>query len=194
MENKRQISDKESQDKTEVFRKSVDLCKIVFGELTGHRWVREDEDIMSGYISPNFNDGILDAQMYGFVEYSKHDMMPKAQIVKDAYIDLVCTNSFADTVELGTYSTKNTKKRMEKWLARLRDVVDYPSDDHRFYTFEEKQLLLSRKDGNVCKLCKNQIMEIDDAHVDHIERFVEGGKTTIKNAQITHRFCNLEKG
>jgi hypothetical protein len=121
-------------------------------------------------------------------------MMPKAQIVKDAYIDLVCTNSFADTVELGTYSTKNTKKRMEKWLARLRDVVDYPSDDHRFYTFEEKQLLLSRKDGNVCKLCKNQIMEIDDAHVDHIERFVEGGKTTIKNAQITHRFCNLEKG
>ena len=34
----------------------------------------------------------------------------------------------------------------------------------------------------------------DDAHVDHIERFSEGGKTTIKNGQITHRYCNLKKG
>ncbi|MCH8914949.1 MAG: HNH endonuclease [Thaumarchaeota archaeon] len=37
-------------------------------------------------------------------------------------------------------------------------------------------------------------MDIDDAHVDHIERFVDGGKTTIKNAQLTHRYCNLQKG
>ena len=37
-------------------------------------------------------------------------------------------------------------------------------------------------------------MDIDDAHVDHIERYIEGGKTIIKNAQIMHRYCNLEKG
>lgn len=43
-------------------------------------------------------------------------------------------------------------------------------------------------------ICKNQIMDINDAHVDHIERFVERGKTTIKNGQLTHRYCNLQKG
>ena len=41
---------------------------------------------------------------------------------------------------------------------------------------------------------KNKISSIEDAHVDHIERFSEGGKTIIKNGQITHRYCNLHKG
>ena len=97
-------------------------------------------------------------------------------------------------MEIGTYGTKMTKRRMEKWLAKLRDVIDYPSDDPRLYTYEEKKVLFSRKDGNICKICHNQIMYIDDAHVDHIERFVDGGKTVPRNAQIAHRYCNLEKG
>lgn len=197
MEGKLEVSEREAEQKTEIFKKSAELCRSVFGELAGHRWIREDEqdeNLLSGDVSPNFNDGILDAQMYGFIEYSKHDIIPKSQILKDAFIDLVCTPQFAETVEIGTYSTKMTKKRMEKWLAKLRDVTDYPSDDSRLYTFEDKQLLFSRKDGNICKLCKNQIMDINDAHVDHIERYVEGGKTVMKNAQIAHRYCNLEKG
>ena len=77
---------------------------------------------------------------------------------------------------------------------KLREIIDYPSNDKRLYTFEEKKRLFEQKDGNICKICKNHIMDIDDAHVDHIERFVDGGKTILKNAKITHRFCNLEKG
>ncbi len=193
MEEKREISEKETQDKTELFKKSVELCKTVFGELTGHRWVKEEDDI-GGYIASNFNDGILDAQMFGFIEYSKHDVIPKASVIKDAFIDLVTTPSFSETIEIGTYSTKQTKRRMEKWLTKLREIMDYPSDDKRLYTFEEKGRLFEQKDGNICKICKNQIMDINDAHVDHIERFVDGGKTTIENAQLTHRYCNLQKG
>ena len=37
-------------------------------------------------------------------------------------------------------------------------------------------------------------MDIDDAHVDHIKRYSDGGETKIDNAQITHRYCNLRKG
>jgi len=33
-----------------------------------------------------------------------------------------------------------------------------------------------------------------NAHVDHIERFSEGGQTTIKNGRLTHRYCNLQRG
>lgn len=193
MEEKREISEKEAQEKTEQFKKCVDLCKTVFGELAGYRWVKEDDD-SSGYVATNFNDGILDAQMIGFIEYSKHDVMPKASVIKDAYIDLVSTPSFSETVQIATYSTKQTKKRMDKWLTKLREIMDYPSDDKRLYTYEEKKRLFEQKDGNICKICKNQIMDINDAHVDHIERFVDGGKTTIKNAQLTHRYCNLQKG
>jgi len=194
MEEKREISEKEAQEKTELFKKCVELCMTVFGDLAGHRWMQEELDDPTGYKSLNFNDGILDAQMIGFIEYTKHDAIPKAQVIKDAFIDLGFTPSFAETVEIGTYSTKMTKKRMEKWLMKLREIMDYPSNDRRLYTFEEKKKLFEQKDGNICHKCKNQIMDIDDAHVDHIERFVEGGKTIIKNAQLLHRYCNLEKG
>ena len=193
MEEKMNISEKEIQEKTDQFKKCAELCKTVFGDLAGFRWVK-DEDDNSGYVATNFNDAVLDAQMIGFIEYSKRDVMPKASMIKDAYIDLVSTPSFSETVQIATYDTKKTKRRMEKWLTKLREIMDYLSDDRRLYTFEEKKRLFEQKDGNICKICKNQIMDINDAHVDHIERFVDGGETTLKNAQLTHRYCNLQKG
>ena len=199
MEEKREISDNENKEKTELFKKCVELCKVVFGDLTGHKWqaggLGGEEEDPNGFMQRGFNEGILDAQMCSFMDYSKHDIIPRAQVIKDAYINLISTDtSFIETVEKGTYDTKKTKARMEKWLRKLREVADYPTDDRRFYTFEEKKILFERKGGNICQICKNEIMDINDAHVDHIERFSEGGKTAIKNAQLTHEFCNLEKG
>lgn len=199
MEEKREISDKEIEVKTELFKKCVELCGTVFGDLTGRRWMAGglagDEEDPNGYMLSGFNEGLLDAQMFGFMDYSKHDIIPKAQIIRDAYIDLISTDQkFIDTVEIGTYDTKQTKTRMERWLRQLREVADYPTDDRRFYTFEEKERLFKDKEHNICAICKNEILDINDAHVDHIERFGEGGKTVLKNAQLTHRFCNLQKG
>ncbi|MCH8914950.1 MAG: hypothetical protein IIA82_03780 [Thaumarchaeota archaeon] len=154
MEEKKEISEKEEQQKTEKFKKCVELCKTVFGELAGHRWVKDEDDI-GGYIATTFNDGIFDAQMIGFIEYSKHDVMPKASVITDAYIDLVSTPLFIETVQIATYFTKQTKRRMEKWFAKLREIMDYPSDDKRLYTYEEKKRLFEQKDGNICKICKN---------------------------------------
>ena len=85
------------------------------------------------------------------------------------------------------------KLRTEKWFKILREIVGYPENDARVYTYEDKKLLFDKFEG-ICQLCKNKISSIEDAHVDHIERFSEGGKTIIKNGQITHRYCNLHKG
>jgi len=122
MEENREITEKEIQEKTEKFKKCVELCKIVFGELAGHRWTKDEYDI-GGYIANIFNDGVFDAQMIGFIEYSKHDVMPKASVIKDAYIDIVSTPSFIETVQIATYSTKQTKRRMEKWLFRIFRIL-----------------------------------------------------------------------
>ena len=196
MEEKLEIAENEKTEKIELFKKCSELCKIVFGELTAHRWIPVWNDSTSsmGKLVRTFNDGILDVQMIGFMDYQKRDIVPYAQVIKDAYIDLVCTPEFIETVEIGTYSTKTTKKRMEMWLSKLREVVDYPSGDPRLFTSEDKQKLFSEKDGNICSLCNNKIMDIDDAHVDHIKRYSDGGETKIDNAQITHRYCNLRKG
>ena len=39
-----------------------------------------------------------------------------------------------------------------------------------------------------------RIVDIDDAHVHHIEHYWRGGKTIPENAGLTHRFCNLSEG
>lgn len=195
MEEKRDIGDSEAKEKAEMFKKCVELVKVVFGDLAGRRWQAGDEEDPNGELSSLFNEGIFDAHMVSFMDYSKHDIIPNAQAIKDAYLDLISGDrKFIETVEIATYDTKQTKKRMETWLRKLREVVDYPSGDRRLYTFEEKQSIFEKKGGNICQICRNEIMEIDDAHVDHIERFSEGGKTTIQNARLTHRFCNLQRG
>ena len=192
MEGNRNISDEEYFEKTALFKKCVDMCHTVFGDLTARRWM-QNYDVKTGSLRTTLNDGILDMHMIGFVEYEKRDIVPHAQIIRDAYIELVCQRNFAETVEIGTYSTQQTKKRMEMWLNKLREVIGYSSDEPRFYTFEEKKRLFEQKSG-VCAICSNQIMDIDDAHVDHIDRYADGGLTNFSNAQITHRYCNLAKG
>ena len=193
MEEKREISETEQSEKTALFNKCAELCNTVFGELTAHRWIKY-YDVKTGSIGHTLNDGILDTQMIGFLDYKKRDIFPYAQVIRDAYLELVCMPNFVETVEIGTYSTRQTKKRMELWLNKLRDVLDYSSDEPRFYKYEDKKRLFEQKNGNICSLCKNQIMDIDDAHVDHKKRYADGGSTTITNAQVTHRYCNLEKG
>jgi len=195
MRQKRDISVQEVCTKSALFRKSVELCELVYGDLAFRRWRPGfSETEPNGYGESTINEGIMDIQMYGFMEYDKHDIVDKAQVMKDAFIDLMSDPAFAQTIEIGTYDTETVKKRTEKWFSVLREVVGYPSHDRRLYTYEEKLMLFNRPNGNVCGLCKNKIETIDDAHVDHIERFVAGGKTIIKNAQLTHRYCNLRKG
>lgn len=193
MEEKKDIDGAEITEKTNLFKKCAELTYTVFGNMAGRRWMK-DWNTNRGGIGTKHNDGILDAQMVGFLDYEKRDVIQNAQVIQDAYLDLVCEPAFAETVELGTYSTKQTKNRMDMWFTKLRKVVGYRPNEPRFYTFEDKKRLFDQKDGNICALCKNQIMDMQDAHMDHIVRYADGGPTEITNAQITHRYCNLSKG
>lgn len=191
---KQNISEEEQHRKETLFKKCVELCSTVFGNMAFKRWRKPDQSNPNGVGDSTINEGIMDVQMFGFMEYEKRDIVPKSQTLRDAFIDLVCTPEFAETIEIGTYDTDRVKKRTEKWFAKLREVVGYSEHDRRLYAYEEKVQLFKRENGDICQICKNRIASIDDAHVDHIERFIDGGKTIIKNAQLTHRYCNLSKG
>ena len=193
MENKRNPASDELEKKTQLFNKSVELCSLVFDRLAYRRWHNGTKDKPDGFIEPAVNEGIYDIQMYGFMEYEKRQIINKAQFIKDAFLVLCCNDTFIDTIEKGTYDTNKVKLRTELWFAKLREIVGLPDHDRRLYTFEEKKLLFEEADG-ICQICHNKINGIDNADVDHIARFSEGGSTTISNAQITHRYCNLAKG
>ncbi|MBU2104646.1 MAG: DUF262 domain-containing protein [Nanoarchaeota archaeon] len=193
MEPKRYLSEEELEDKKRLFKKCVELCQQVFGNLSFRRYYLDKEN-KSGYKDKKLNEGLMDIQLYGFMEYEKRDVVGKEQIIKDAFIEMVASDDeVIKSIEKGTYGTPQVKLRTEKWFKILREIMGYPKEDRRIYTTEEKKFLFDKADG-ICQICKNKIDSIDDAHVDHIERFSEGGETTIKNGQITHRYCNLKKG
>jgi len=193
MKSKQDIEENEIETKKELFKKSVELCQTVFGNVSYRRVFAGGEDNPNGYIDDSLNQGIFDIQMYDFMEYSKRDIVPKAQVIKDAFIDLVTSNEkFIETIEIGTYGTNQVKKRTEMWINKLREIVNLPSTDKRLFTYEDKKRLFDA--DNTCAICKNKITYIEDAHVDHIERYSEGGETKIKNGRLTHRYCNLQRG
>ena len=47
--------------------------------------------------------------------------------------------------------------------------------------------------GYICSFCGNEILNIEDAEVDHIKAFSAGGETVLENAQLLHRHCNRVK-
>jgi len=189
---KQNISEAEMNEKRELFKKCVEICQTVFGNVAYKRVFPGNDEMPSGYIDKSLNQGIFDIHMCGFMEYSKRDVILRAQAIKEAFLELVTSNKkFIETIEIGTYGTPQVKLRMEMWVGKLREVMGMPKDDRRLFTFEEKKRLFDQ--DSTCALCKNKIAYIEDAHVDHIERYSEGGKTALSNARLTHRFCNLNR-
>ena len=194
MAEKRFAPKKEMEDKEKLFKKCVELCQQVFGESSFRRYYIGNEENPDGKVDKKINEGLMDIQLYGFMEYEKRQISGKEQLIKDAFISMILSDQeVIASIERGTYGTPQVKLRTEKWFKILREIVGYPENDKRIYTSEDKKLLFDKSEG-ICQLCKNKISSIEDAHVDHRERFSEGGKTTIKNGQITHRYCNLHKG
>jgi len=189
---KQNIGENEAYEKKELFKKCVELCQSVFGNVAYKRVFLGNDEMTSGYIDKSLNQGVFDIHMCGFMEYNKRDVIPRAAAIKEAFLELVTLNDkFIETVEIGTYGTTQVKLRMETWVQKLREVMGMPKNDRRLFTYEEKKRLFDQ--NNVCALCKNEITYIEDAHVDHIKRYSEGGKTVLSNARLTHRYCNLNR-
>ncbi len=192
MVQKQNIGENEAYEKKELFKKCVELCQSVFGNVAYKRVSLGNDEMTSGYIDKSLNQGVFDIHMCGFMEYNKRDVIPRAAAIKEAFLELVTSNDkFIETVEIGTYGTTQVKLRMETWVQKLREVMGMPKNDRRLFTYEEKKRLFDQ--NNVCALCKNEITYIEDAHVDHIKRYSEGGKTVLSNARLTHRYCNLNR-
>jgi 5-methylcytosine-specific restriction endonuclease McrA len=96
------------------------------------------------------------------------------------------------TVQSQTDSGPQRERRRDLLRSLLRSVFDR-KDEQRLFTPEQRRIIWNSDEKRDCKIC-GKPLTWGDVSVDHIIAHTKGGKTTMDNAQLSHRTCNSRKG
>lgn len=190
MEKYQFISEKEVSELKNAFKNTVMIIKSLLDIHAFKRFYKGDEKNANGYWGPKkFNASLYDILMGSFAKEDKNKVYQNIDSIREALIHLMTSDQeFIDTIELSTSSVQAVTKRFDKWRLTLQDIIGIAQKDPRCFSLKLKQELY---DGDpTCSICGQNIQNIDDAAVDHIEQYWTGGKHIPENARLTHRYCN----
>ncbi len=189
----RNLTDEKAVEYNQRFEHCVDLVSTVFGDKAFRRFIPGTADDVNGkWAGSRINMALFDIQMSGFVNYSKNQIYPKADELREGLMKLMTEDEeFIRSILLQTSGKDQMTIRFKKWMNKIDEILGPPRVEQRAFTWNEKKLLFDA--DQTCKLCNNQIILIDDAEVDHIIPFSKGGPTEMSNAQLSHRYCNRAK-
>lgn len=190
----RNLNEEKAEDYRKRFLHCIDLVKVVFGKTAFRRYAAANKEKEKGnWSTTRINMALFDVQMCGFVNYSKNEVLNKADFIREALLDLMSNNQdFIDSILIQTSNKEVVKKRFKIWLEKLGEVIGDYSYQKRTFPFSVKQELFNR--NPFCAISNQRILAIEDAEVDHILPYSKGGKTEIENAQLVLRFFNRAKG
>ncbi|MBL7954576.1 MAG: DUF262 domain-containing protein [Flavobacteriales bacterium] len=190
MEAEREMKSLNAEALRKAFRNAVQITNTIFGERAFRRFYAGTAGAKNGKWEPKkFNVSLYDVCMVVFADADKNQVTRNRDLLHDGFIDLMTSDDeFITSIERSTSSKQAIQKRFDKWRGRMDAILknDVPQD--RLFTYEFKQQLFDQ--NNKCELCGNKITTMDDAAVDHIEQFWQGGTTTEDNGRLTHRYCN----
>lgn len=189
----RNLSEQKAKEYTDRFKHCVDLVKVVFGESAFRRYMPMTDSSKAGsWSSSRINMALFDIQMGGFVNYTKNQVLAKADFIREAMVSLMTNNQdFIASLEIRTSDREMVKKRFKIWLETLDDIIGDDSIQNRLFPLSVKDRLF--KENPYCAISGNKILSIDDAEVDHIVPFSKGGQTVFENAQLVLRYFNRAK-
>jgi hypothetical protein len=174
------------------FEHSLDLVKIVFGENAFRRYIPGNEDEQGKWASTQINMALYDIQMVGFVNYTKNEILSKADAIREELLTLMTTNlTFQNLIGYKTSNTDNVKKRFRIYMDMLERVIGDNSYSQRNFPLSVKEELF--KENPKCAISGQKILAIEDSEVDHIIPYSKGGKTEKSNAQLVLRYFNRAK-
>ena len=96
------------------------------------------------------------------------------------------------TVQGQTDSGPQRERRRELLRSLLWSVFDR-KDELRLFSSEQRRIIWNSDEKRNCRIC-GEPLTWNDVSIDHIIAHTKGGKTTLKNAQLSHRACNSRKG
>ena len=199
----KQFSNKELRDNRNIstdkvkeyknrFEHCLDLVKIVFGENAFRRYIPGNEDEQGKWASTQINMALFDIQMVGFVNYSKNEVLSKADAIREELLNLMTTDlTFQNLIGYKTSNTDNVKKRFRIYMDMLERVIGDNSYSQRNFSLSVKEELF--KENPFCAISGQKILAIEDSEVDHVIPYSKGGKTEKSNAQLVLRYFNRAK-
>jgi hypothetical protein len=199
----KQFSNKELRDNKDLsasklkeyrnrFEHCLDLVKVVFGEMAFRRYMPGENGDVGKWGESQINMALYDLQMVGFVNYTKNDVLAKADLIREGLLDLMINNQqFRELLIWQTSDTDKLKKRFRIYMDMLETIIGDPSYSQRNFPFSVKQELF--KTNPFCAISGQKILAIEDSEVDHVIPYSKGGKTEINNAQLVLRYFNRAK-
>ncbi len=199
----KQFSNKELRDNRDLssakakeyklrFEHCLDLVKVVFGDMAFRRYKAGSENEPGKWADTQINMALYDIQMVGFVNYSKNEVLAKADLIREGLIDLMINNQkFNEQLIWQTSDAEVLKKRFRTYMDMLESIIGDPSYAMRNFPFSIKEELF--KENPYCAISGQKILAIEDSEVDHIVPYSKGGKTEKSNAQLVLRYFNRAK-
>ena len=189
MEKNRNLPEEEIERLRKEFNGTIDIVKQVLGVEAFCAYDREQGRMLI----KKFSGSVYDSIVVAFSRFSKHELMAHGNEIREAIFKLKKED---DEYQANTYAATGSRKRVigriEQVVRVINGIVKSSTEmAPRCFSHEIKQMLYT--EGMTCSYCGNTILSIDDAEVDHIVPFSEGGATDISNAQLLHRHCNRVK-
>lgn len=199
----KQFSNKELRDNRDItpaklkeykerFEHCLDLVKVVYGDMAFRRYMPGNNGETGKWGETQINMALFDIQMVGFVNFSKNEVLSKADLIREGLLDLMINNQqFKEQLIWQTSDTEVLKKRFRTYMDMLESIIGDPSYSMRIFPYSIKEELF--KDNPYCAISGQKILSIEDSEVDHIIPYSKGGKTEKSNAQLVLRYFNRAK-
>jgi hypothetical protein len=188
----RNPSDEKLEEFRQKFKHAMKACFTVFGDKAFR--LRRGSGTRAGEWAPRINATIFQVLSVCFTDYDLGSITRSADSIFESYLDLIATDlTWVDAVTTSTGDPNKIDYSFETWKQSLRKAVakTVPNDSKRLFSKALKADLFAQ--DSTCHLCNQKIIMIDDAALDHIQQYWEGGRTVPENARLVHRHCNTAR-
>lgn len=189
-ESRRNIPPEQADQLRRDFKNAVMIIRSLLGGNAFKRYHRGNEKNPDGHWEPKqFNASLYDILMFSFARADRNRVFNRLDTIREALIELMSNDQeFIEAIELSTSSVQAVTKRFDKWRNVLEGIIGVGEREPRTFPIELKRQMFAV--DPTCGICHQQILDVDDAALDHLHQYAHGGATLPENARLTHRYCN----
>jgi hypothetical protein len=191
IETYRNPTDPKLKEFAQAFRKAMRASYTIFGDKA-FRLRRETKS--GGEWTPNLNASVFQVLTVSFAEHDVGALTRTADSIFEAYVDLIATDEiWTDCVQRTTGEPSRIEYAFTTWNVRLRSIMKAAEDNDAARCFSRSLKEEIYAQDNICHMCGQKIVLVNDAAPDHVEQYWRGGRTVPENARLVHRTCNMKR-